>query len=219
MRKMYRICTLVLVLLLTAALSVPAFAAGTVTYDAGARDFIFAPGSEESPTNLFPNFQNVMPGDVLTEQIVIKNDPSKEVKIKLYIRSKGAQEETDDFLSQLTLTVEQEGDSVLFSAPADQTAQLTDWVYLGTVYSGGEIVLNVTLNVPLTMGNKFQDQTGYIDWEFKVEELPVEPDDPDAPATGDHSNLMMYVIFGCVSIAAFAVLLVLLMKRRKQEEE
>ena len=146
---MKRVLTLLVVTVLLLSMAVTASAAGSVTYDGDANEFIFAPGTADSPTSLFENFQNVMPGDVLTEQVQIKNDTSNEVKIKVYLRSLGAQEGTDEFLSQLKLTVEQNGDSVLFAAPADETAQLTDWVYLGTVYSGGEITLDgASLSLP-----------------------------------------------------------------------
>ena len=211
MKMMNRISCILLVLVMVLAMSVNVFATdvdGSVTYEGKAKEFIFAPGSKYSPTDLFTNFKGVMPGDTLTEQIVVKNAKSTGVKVKIYMRSLGAQLDSDEFLSQMTLTVKQNGQAKLFEAPADQTAQLTEWTLLGTLSAGGEATLDVELNVPITMGNEFADEIGYLDWQFKVEEIP------ETPKTGDTSNLVFYGGIAILSLALIAVILV--MNKRKK---
>ena len=216
MKKFVKVCAALMVFVLVFNLDLTAYAAGSVTYDGDANEFIFEPGSEKSPTNLFENFQSVMPGDKLTDQILIKNDTSHGVKIKVYLRSLGSQEGTEEFLSQMNLTVQKMDDTILFEAPANETAQLKGWVYLGTVYSCGEITLDVTLEVPITMGEEFQDQTGYIDWQFLIEELPVQSSDPKPPATGDNNDIMLYVWLTLFSLSL--IIIVVVGKLREREE-
>ena len=218
-RIMKRVFTLLAAVLVLASMSVTALAAGTVTYDGDAKKFIFEPGSEYSPTDLFTDFKGVMPGDSITQKVYIKNDVSNNVKIRLYIRSLGAKEGSEDFLSKLNLRVSQNGDSNLFDAPADQSAQLTEWVYLGTFYSGAEIALNVTFDVPIELDNEFQEAAGYLDWQFKVEELPVEPDDPKPPYTGDTAQLTLYVTLAVICGAGLIYLVIFKRRRKKAKTD
>ena len=198
-------------------MAVPAGAVdGQVVYAQDAEKFFFLPGSEYSPTDLFPNFKDVMPGDVLSQTILVKNDISNDCKVKVYMRALGAHEDSVEFLSQLNLTVTKDTDTVMFEAAADQTAQLTDWVYLGTLYSGGECELTVQLEVPVTLDNTFKNLVGYLDWEFAVEELPVENTDP-VPPTGDNSNLMLWSALGTGSAVMLFILLFLGRKKKEQE--
>ncbi len=211
-KRIKRLITFLGVVCMVMGMSVNAFAAGTVTYDGEATKFIFEPGSQYSPTDLFTDFKGVMPGDQITQTVQIRNDVSNEVKIKLYMRSLGAHEDSEDFLSQLHLQVSQEGESNLFDAPADQSAQLTEWVYLGTFYSGAEIDLNITLEVPVELGNEYQDAIGYLDWQFKIEEFPVEPEDPKPPETGDSSAASFYIVLAGMS--GLVVIFLVMYKRR-----
>jgi len=218
MKKLFA-CLLTAVLVLGCAFPVMA-AKGNVTYSGDAGSLIFAPGSEYSPTDLFPNFKDVMPGDSISQGITVRNDASKKVKVKIYMRSLGAHEESVEFLSQLHLRVEKSEDNTMaymFDAAADQTAQLTDWVCLGTLYSGGEVNLNVILDVPVELDNMFKEAIGYLDWEFMIEEYPIEPDDPEPPKTGDESKLWLWG--GLMTISFIALIILIPAGRRKKEEE
>lgn len=211
---MRKIISSLLALMLVFSLSMTAFAAGgTVTYDGKAQEFIFTPGSSHSVTDLFTEFKDVMPGDYLSDSIVINNTRLFSKHIKVYMRAKGAVENAD-FLNQMNLTVTRSGGNpVFFDAPADQKAQLTNWVYLGTVYSRGKITLDLELEVPITMGNDYQEKIGELEWEFKVEEIPH---DPDSPKTGDY--ILTVVAVMAVAAAGLVVLLVVGKRRKKNKQ-
>lgn len=206
---------LALCMLLPLAISVSAD--GKVNYSGNSGDFIFAPGSEHSPTDLFDGFKGVMPGDTRTQKITVKNDADKEVKVMIYMRALGAHDGSEEFLSQMTLTVDATDGERMFKAPANEKGDLEDWYCLGTFYSGAEVDLDVMLEVPIEMGNEFQNAIGLFDWEFKVEEYPVEPDDPKPPLTGDNNNTVLYVCLGVCSLVL--IFFIIFYKRRKDEEE
>ena len=210
-----RFLAILMVLALCLSIAPAAFADASVSYKGNADKFVFTPGSEYSPTDLFENFKDVMPGDTLTQQIEVKNDVKNDVKIKLYMRALGADANSEGFLNQMDLTVKAADGSELFAAPAGETAQLTDWVCLGTFYSGAKTTLDVTLNVPIEMGNDYANQIGTLDWEFAVEELPVEPTDPVGPKTGDDTPVALYAAICAVCAGA----VVFLFATRKKKEQ
>ena len=219
---MKKIITLLIVCVIVMSSVLVVYASdGKVTYSGNAGNFVFEPGSEYSLTDLFLNFKDVMPGDSLTQKITVKNDALQNVKVKIYIRSLGAHEDSAEFLSQLRLQVKRSEDNemaYMFDAAANETAQLTDWVCLGTLYSGGEVDLDVTLTVPVELDNEFQNKIGYLDWEFKVEEFPVEPDDPKPPQTGDDSNMKVWIVAVCSSMFMVMILLVWRKKEKRRSK-
>lgn len=183
----------------------------SVVYSGNSGKFIFAPGSEYSPTDLFVDFKGVMPGDSILENIEVHNKANNRVIVKIYMRALGANEGSEALLSQMNLRVAQAGIAdPRFEAPADQTAQLTDWVLLGTFNPGAATMLDVTLDVPMEMGNDFQNAIGELTWEFRVDEYPVYI----WPGTGDDTPLGLYAALlggGCLVL----ILLFLTRKRRK----
>lgn len=190
-----------------------AWAMSEVSYLGNAENFVIVPND-----TLFDNFTNLMPGDKVSSQIEVKNAANKNVKIKLYMRSLGSTSSTNEFLSQLNLTVKQEGTTNMYKGPANDSGSLSDWYYLGTIYSGGKVKLDVEVEVPLELSNDYQDSVGYIDWQFMVEELPVEDDDPQNPNTID--NIYLYLFIGiCSLIILIIVILLIILDRRKNKKE
>jgi len=229
---MKKLCMLLVAMVLMFSSALTSYAAdGNVTYVGNTKTFVFEPGSDESLTDLFPNFKDVMPGDTLTQKITVRNDNTHYVITKISLRALGATEESKEFLSQLKLTVKQssyQGKKTLFEAPADETAQLTDWVSLGEFYGAAEVDLDVTLEVPVEMGNDFQDKIGYLEWEFLVQEFPTWNPPPQgtptpspaplggAAQTGDNANLVLW--YSLLGVSGLGLIL-LFFKKRKEDKE
>ena len=68
----------------------------------------------------------------------------------------------------------------------------------------------------MELDNMFQEKIGYLDWEFMIEEFPVEPDDPTPPQTGDESNMTLWI--SAASLSA-VLLIILFIYRRKEKKE
>lgn len=245
-----RLFSLVLAVVMMAGLAITSSAAGIVTYEGKKKneEFIFAPGTEYSVSDLFTDFKNLMPGDTTEPQLIrLVNNGKKGTTTKFYIKALGPAAANDEdlvfggtngglgdaddtdgytekqlvqeFLQYVNLkVVKVKGDKTLFDAPADQTADLSDWVLLGSLRKGGEIDLEVTLEIPADIGgpevddNQFQDSAAAVTWAFKIEEIP----DPPVPDTGDNTGAVMYAaMFG---VAAMALIMIVILKKKKTEE-
>lgn len=232
MKKMKRL----LMLLLIAAYSVaaaPRAMAGEVVYTGDGGQIIFLSGSEYIETDLFTNYKDVMPGDVIHQRVRLSNEASDAVDVNVYLRSQGVQAGSADFLHQMNLRVLGAEDVLLFDAPADESAQLMDWVHLGEVHPGDVMDLNLTLTVPTTMDNRYQNQAGCVVWEFWILETPaddgegeiedIDPENPLTPGmppqTGDDSNIRLFIGLFAGSGVMLLLLFLLLIKRKKDEEE
>ena len=181
---------LVAMVLMTGA----AFAAeASVTYEGGAENFVFLPGSEYTETDLFDNFKGVMPGDTIEQQITVKNETDDCDYVKLYMRavphdgegnpiSESVAKSEDlasmeDFLHQLSLTVVTEEGETIFEGTAEELDGLAENVLLGEFRQGEGTVLTAKLSVPIELGNKYANRVGEVDWVFTAEQL----NDPEPP--------------------------------------
>ena len=204
MKKM--LCLLLALLL--AAFTATAFASGYVYYEGGAENFVFLPGSEYSDTDLFAGFKDVMPGDTISQRILVMNKSDR--WIRLYMRADPIEESDRDFLSRLNLQVKSK-DTEIFDAATSETAQLTENYFLGTFNKNGSTELILTLTVPLDLNNDYMNRLGVIPWTFLLEELPA---DYEPPKTGDAFELSTWLLAAAMIIGAIAFVLIRMKKER-----
>ena len=231
---MKKFATISTILLLSLILVAPASALRSSVYFLGqAEKFVFHPGSDWSDTDLFDDFKNVMPGDKLTESISVRNAAGDCDTVKIYLKAE-TPEATDGetaasmavFLAQLSMTVTRDGETIYEASP-DQLAGLADFYLLGEYAAGESTTLDISLNVPLTLGSEYMHRSGAVDWTFMAEcyvngEI-VEPDEPeplpvpDGPRTLDY--LSQYIGLLIISIIGLIISIFTIRYLRQQEEE
>lgn len=189
MKKTFKVLTsLLMTLAVLFSISAVAFADYTVSpspasieYTGQTTNFVFAPGSEDSQTDLFPGFKNVMPGDSVRQQILFTNKAEDCDYVCLYVKAVPHSadnlpvvgEDVDrmnDFLSKLRLSVGV-GSKWISSDSADQPGGLSDFVPLGTFRRGEQALITAQLDVPIELDNQYANCIGEVDWVFKVEAL------------------------------------------------
>ncbi len=207
MKQFLKVCGVLLValgLLCSSALAEDA----AVRYEGGAEKFVFLPGSMQSDSDLFANFKDVLPGDVIEQKITVSNKTGKQVRI--YLRAEPVTEADRDFLSQLKLNVKS-GSSEIFEGAASEQDGLAENTLLGTFKKDGSVELTATLTVPHELGNAYMGREGTVPWTFLVEEIPVD----DTPQTGDWFSLPVWGALAAAVLLALAAAFVLNRRARK----
>ena len=184
-------------------------ATSLVRFDGEEKGFTFVTSGSFSAEDLFVGFKSVMPGDVITQRIVVRNASSKEMRI--YLRAEPVDERHKEFLSRINLQVSTR-DGQIFDAAASETGQLTENTLLGTFRRSGTTQLALTLTVPYDLGNDYMLATGVIPWTFVAEEVIED----DTPHTGDSFDLGVWLLAAGMILLAIGWVL-LQMKRQRAE--
>lgn len=238
-RSFKTISALALALVLVLSLGVTAYADGSVSYQGGAEKFVFLEGSGYTDTDLFNGFKNVMPGDIISQDIVIKNGFGGAARVKIYMRAvlhdeagnplsyseayenldgkdqtqvPGLRDETVVSMADFLsqLTMTvRQGDKVLFSASPAELDGFSSNVLLGSFPRWGSTTLTVDLYVPIELGNEYANRVGEVDWVFTAEEITAT----GSPKTGDEANLGLWTGLMSLSFTATAAAFFLLRKK------
>lgn len=203
MRK--RLCAALLALLLVWLCVGMAFAADvpTVIYNGASGTFTFR---TTDGNGLLSDFQDVMPGDNRTTEIRVEMKQLSRTA-RLYLRAEPDSGDTAA-LEPLTLQVRQNG--VLLNEGSG-TSSLSRDVLLGTFSESGSTSLEVTLTVPVTVGNELARKAGELRWIFTVQEdgggtHPSDPVDPVTPPTTGDPGIVLYCAMTVIAGTGLAVL-------------
>ncbi len=182
----------------TAAVVVLTAPGPTLVYDGETGEFIL---ENVKGSDLFPNFKNLMPGDVRTQDInlEIKNI---QTPTTLYLTSI-PDEAAKKALEPLTISATQDGAEL-----GEFAHSALEGVPLGVFRSPGSATLHVKLSVPTSVGNEFQNAQGSLRWDFSARHTititpasissyvgGVSSNDSGAPTLRFHVTLPNHVIW------------------------
>jgi len=238
-----KLTAMLLVLLLTAALILPAYAE-TFT---GASDWNVrftadkAMDSNFKSTDLEDYVAGLQPGDDITFRVALKNEYSEtvdwyitnEVLYSLEDRSNNSATAGGAYEYGLSYYDTAGKEHILYSSDAvggdtvdkageglhEATDSLSDFFYLDTIKPGGTgyVVLSVALDGE-TQGNDYQDTLADLQLNFAVE-LNKASYRYYGPKTGDTSNITLWLIAAAVSGVVLLVLAIVILKRSRRRED
>lgn len=166
-------------------------------FNGGDQKLVLDSGNSVEKEDLFTNFKEVMPGDVLTQTITVTNRSKDSDYISLYlaVESRVLDQETVNknsseyekraeefakFMNTLNLEVKHQNTVVYNKAP--HLSQ--ELIKLGDFYPGQTSEITAQLTIPAELGNEFSEYYGEVDWVFVAESKEkMSPTNPGSPGT------------------------------------
>lgn len=165
--------------------------------------------------DFFSNLGQMMPGDTLSDEIVLKNTTSSDAQFFFHTElPENLSEEALDLLEQISLTIVLE-DKLLYEGNLKSTA-LEDIVSLGTYKSGETAIFKFTLFMPETLTNAYALRETAVKWIFSVENDELTIITPSPVKTGDTQNTGHYILLLLLSAFMFGTFSIY--KTRKEND-
>lgn len=173
-----------------------------VSYYGRAKQFVFTPGTEENPADLFGMFKGLAPGDEREQEIMLRSAAASGAPVNLFLRAyvpapdeNATEKEKEDaakaeaFLKRITMNIrcDEFSDRPMLEAGAYPDQRMDGWIFLGRFAYNTTGILRVTVKVPADLANTVETNDGdkkYTDndfqgleakvrWAFLVEEFDV----------------------------------------------
>ena len=172
-------------------------------------------------------FKNIMPGEVRTQNIVLKNDDHRELRFYLSADVLDSLDTDTSGLSVYNITITNEGEEfyngTLDDLAALSSGRMSEDTLLASLQKGETTTVTMTLEVNGdSMDNTYQNREGLIKFNFSVEELDdqstiveVVRNVYESIKTGDAT--VIAPLLGLVAVSGFAV--IFLLKKKKHKED
>lgn len=179
-----------------------------------------------APDDFFSNFGKIMPGDTLSDSILISNTTDRDAEIFFYTGISEQSGISRQMLEEIQLQIQMDN-RVLYSGPLNAEG-LRNRISLGIYKPGESGKMEFSLEVPASWDNSYAKQETNVIWNFAVweeEEKITEkviPDDPsdetvvyaeqvESVKTGDASDRGIFIT---ALLSAVAVITVVLAKKK-----
>ncbi len=195
-----RIFAVLLCALLILPITVYAAENPQIVYDDAQKKFSL---ENTDGSNLFVNFNPVMPGDELsvTVKVGVRNIDDKSVN--MYLGS--LDEDVPDAMKNVMLKVEVAGTTVSEN-PLGKALANGARIKIGTFTQDELKDVKITLKIPTSIGNELADARQMVHWEWIAEVSDGTDASTGSPSTGD-ANLLPWFLLMVVSAGALISLL------------
>ena len=173
-----------------------------ITYQGGAEGLV------RIGDDFFSNWGELMPGDVVTDTVELRNNYSKPVTILFKTKTIA----NDELLDALKLTIKCE-EKLIYSGPLK--GEIEKAIELAKLDTGDSATLEYTLEVPTWLNNKYALSETKTEWIFIVE---IDESDKGIP-TGDSMSDYLLGVFTATTMTIFFAVLLALSKRKKDEKQ
>lgn len=179
--------------------------------------FVFFEGGAEGlfhkGADFFSNWDTLMPGDHLEDQISVKNNYIQ--KVKLYFRIENPQ--VTELEKQCKLQIFRGTEKIFDGTLADAMNEMV----LAVMDPKSEFVLRYVMDVPKELNNAYSLSEGQDKWIFRAEMIPSE-NGGNGRNTGVDNDVTRYIVIGGVMIIMLGGLFYFLIKKddeKKSHEE
>ena len=160
---------------------------------------------------LFNNLGGLLPGDSVSDQIIIDNNSSNKIKYFLSIDTTNLSQEEIELLENVEITINNSKNKELYKGKLREVNN----ILLGTYNSGSKETINFNVSIPTNLDNEYSKIATKIIWILSVS----EENDSANPKTWDLKFDLSITLFMTSALGLLTVMIIEKIKEEKNKKE